>query len=49
LAIGGNPAAVSLVGQEVSRTYIPEPNTFALVGLGMLGLAGLGWRRTRPR
>ena len=49
LTIGGATAAVSLVGQEVNRTYIPEPNTFALVGLGMLGLAGLGWRRTRPR
>jgi hypothetical protein len=49
LTIGGNTAVLSLVGQEVNRTYIPEPNTFALVGLGVLGLAGLGWRRTRPR
>ena len=42
-------AVLNLVGQEVSRTYVPEPNTFALVGLGVLGLAGLGWRRNRPR
>jgi hypothetical protein len=50
LTIGGNTMALSLVGQEVNRTFvIPEPNTFALVGLGVLGLAGLGWRRTRPR
>jgi len=47
--IGGATAVLSMVGQEVSRTYVPEPNTFALVGLGMLGLAGLGWRRTRSR
>jgi hypothetical protein len=47
--IGGATAVLSLVGQEVNRTYIPEPNTFALVGLGIVGLAGLGWRRTRPR
>ena len=49
LTIGGATAVVSLVGQEVNRTFIPEPNTFALVGLGMLGLAGLGWRRNRSR
>jgi hypothetical protein len=49
LAIAGNTAVVNLVGQEVNRTFVPEPNTFALVGLGMLGLAGLGVRRARPR
>jgi hypothetical protein len=49
LTIGGNTAALTLVGQEVNRTFIPEPNTFALVGLGMLGLTALGWGRTRPR
>jgi len=49
LSIAGTAVTVSLVGQEVGRTFIPEPNTFALVGLGVLGLAGLGARRTRPR
>jgi hypothetical protein len=47
LSIGGNSAVVSLVGQEIGRTFIPEPNSFALVGLGMLGLAGFGARRRR--
>ena len=36
--IAGNNVVLSLSGQEVSRTFIPEPNTAALLGLGMLGL-----------
>jgi hypothetical protein len=47
LSVGGNPAVVNLVGQEISRTFVPEPNTFGLVGLGLLALSGAGWRRTR--
>ena len=28
-------------------TVVPEPNTFALAALGLVGLAGYGWRRKR--
>jgi hypothetical protein len=49
LTLGGSAAVVGLVGQEVNRTFIPEPNSFALVGLGTLSMAGLGWRRARRR
>lgn len=49
LTLSGNTAVINLVGQEVGRTFVPEPNTFGLVGLGLLGLAGVGWRRTRSR
>ena len=47
LSFGGNSGVLALVGQEVGRTYIPEPNTFAMLGLGLLGMAGLASRRRR--
>ncbi|MFP8878405.1 MAG: PEP-CTERM sorting domain-containing protein [Myxococcota bacterium] len=50
VTIAGNPARINLVGQEVSRTFmptVPEPSTFGMFGLGMLGLAGLSGRRSR--
>jgi hypothetical protein len=50
LTIGGNAAVINLIGSEVSRTFtpsVPEPNTFAMFGLGIVGLAGIGWRRNR--
>jgi hypothetical protein len=50
ITIGGNSALITLVGQEVSRTFtpsVPEPGTFGMFGLGMLGLAAIGWRRSR--
>ena len=50
ITIGGAAGVINLVGQEVSRSYVPEPGSFGLLGLGLLGLAGVGWRRTRsPR
>ncbi len=50
ITIGGNSALITLVGQEISRTFtpsVPEPGTFGMFGLGMLGLAAMGWRRSR--
>jgi hypothetical protein len=49
IMIGGAAAQINLVGQEVSRSYVPEPSSFGLLGLGILGLAGVGWRRAHPR
>ena len=52
-AFGGIGVAVTgtltLTGQEVSRSFIPEPGTFSLLGLGLVGLAaaGTGARRRR--
>ncbi len=48
LTLGGVTAILNLVGTEVNRTYIPEPEPFGLLALGLAGLAGLRVRR-RPR
>jgi hypothetical protein len=40
---------LNLVGTEVGRTYVPEPNTFGMVALGVAGLAGMRARRRRQR
>ncbi len=45
--LGGFTAVLSLVGSEVSRTFIPEPNTFGLLGLGVAGLAAARRRGRR--
>jgi hypothetical protein len=37
--VGGFTAVLNLVGNEVARTWVPEPNTFGLVALGVAGLA----------
>jgi hypothetical protein len=50
VTIGGNTAVVTMLGQEVNRTFlpsVPEPTSIGLFGMGMLGLAAAGWRRTR--
>ena len=45
---GYGTGALTIVGQEIHREFIPEPNTAALLGLGLAGIAaGLG-RTTRP-
>lgn len=36
--LAGFTAVLSLVGSEVGRTFIPEPGTFGLLGLGLAGL-----------
>jgi len=50
ITLSGNSAVINLVGQEISRTFtpsVPEPGTFGMLALGLLGLAGLGWRSRR--
>ena len=41
----------SYVGQEIARSFIPEPGTASLLGLGLAALAGAGGftRRFRKR
>ena len=39
----GSPASIT----PLFITVVPEPNTFALAALGLLGLAFHGWRRKR--
>lgn len=46
LALAGNNVVVNLVGQEVSRTFLPEPGSGVLIGLGLAGMLVL---RVRPR
>ncbi len=49
ITLGGNAAQLQLVGVEVQRTYVPEPGSAALFGMGILGVAGYGWRRRLRR
>ena len=32
---------------EIALAAIPEPSSFAIMGLGLIGMAGYGWRRRR--
>lgn len=41
--LGNSPG----VGQVLRITAVPEPSTFTLAGLGLVGLLGYGWRRRR--
>jgi hypothetical protein len=43
---GGFTAVLNLVGNEVSRTFVPEPNTFGLLALGLAGVAALRRHRS---
>jgi hypothetical protein len=47
LTFASNPVIGTFTGTEVSRTAVPEPNTLALVGFGVLGLATLARRIRR--
>jgi hypothetical protein len=47
--LGGFTAVLDLVGSEVSRTFIPEPNTFGLLALGLAGVAVIRRQRVRRR
>ena len=42
--IGDTPVFVQGV---ISHECVPEPSTFVLAGMGLLGLAYFGWRKRR--
>lgn len=46
--LGGFTAVLNLVGNEVSRSFIPEPNTFGLLALGLAGVAAMRRQRRVP-
>ncbi len=46
-AAGTGLATMSFVDQTYSQTSVPEPGTLGLLGIGLLGLGGYGWRRRR--
>ena len=46
LAATGLPT-LSFIDQTYSQTSVPEPGTLGLLGIGLLGLGGYGWRRRR--
>lgn len=50
-SISGFTFLIQLVGAEIAREYavIPEPNTFALVAIGVVGLGALGLRSRQHR
>jgi cholinesterase len=40
-------AGHQVIGDALYQTVVPEPSTFALLGTGIIGLVGYGWRRRR--
>lgn len=40
-------AILKVVGAETSLSPTPEPTSMALLGIGIVGMAGYGWRRRR--
>ena len=42
---GGPGATVEIDDVSVVATAVPEPSTFAITALGLLGLIAIGWRR----
>jgi len=44
---GGGPTGDGPLQYQVLIGVVPEPSTFAIAGLGALGLLGYGWKRRR--
>jgi MYXO-CTERM domain-containing protein len=44
-ALGSGPFTTTFIGQEVSRSFVPEPASAPLAGLGLLALGGYAARR----
>ena len=49
ITASGISALINLVGVEVSRTFVPEPNSASLLALGFIGLAAAARRARRHR
>jgi hypothetical protein len=43
----GNAAGITAVFDNVSVTAVPEPETYALMGLGLVAVAGMAGRARR--
>lgn len=44
---GSSVAAVPIAASPLAVTAVPEPSTFAILGVGALGLLARAWRRRR--
>jgi hypothetical protein len=44
-----NGHAIPISGQMTAQFVVPEPSTFLLLGIGLIGLLGYGWRRRKQR